>query len=99
MLVLSRVTNESIMIGDDIEVTVTQVRGEKVRIGITAPMTIAIHRKEVWESIKGAARSAKDSKKTQDAPLEGFDGIVKMSNNPSASIYLNKDAHGTQAES
>jgi len=61
MLVLSRVTNESIMIGDDIEITVAQVRGEKVRIGITAPRTIAIHRKEVWESIKKAAGESRKS--------------------------------------
>jgi carbon storage regulator len=49
------------MIGDDIEITVAQVRGEKVRIGITAPRTIAIHRKEVWESIKKAAGESRKS--------------------------------------
>ena len=61
MLVLSRVPNESIMVGDDIEITVTHVRGEKVRIGIVAPRNIQIHRKEVWESIKKAAGESRKS--------------------------------------
>lgn len=52
MLVLSRQRDETIMIGDDIEVTVVDIRGDKVRVGITAPTRIAVHRKEVYEAIK-----------------------------------------------
>ncbi len=52
MLVLSRQRDETIMIGDDIEITVVDIRGDKVRIGITAPRTIQVHRKEVYDAIK-----------------------------------------------
>lgn len=52
MLVLSRQRDETIMIGDDIEITVVDIRGDKVRLGISAPTRIAVHRKEVYESIK-----------------------------------------------
>lgn len=52
MLVLSRQRDETIMIGDEIEITVVDVRGDKVRLGITAPTRIAVHRKEVYEAIR-----------------------------------------------
>lgn len=52
MLVLSRQRDETIMIGDEIEVTIVDVRGDKVRLGITAPTRVAVHRKEVYEAIK-----------------------------------------------
>ncbi|MCK4872231.1 MAG: carbon storage regulator CsrA [Phycisphaerales bacterium] len=52
MLVLSRQRDETIMIGDEIEVTVVDIRGDKVRLGINAPTRIAVHRKEIYEAIK-----------------------------------------------
>ncbi len=52
MLVLSRQKDKSIMIGDDIEITIVDVRGDKVRLGITAPRSVQVHRKEVYEAIK-----------------------------------------------
>ena len=52
MLVLSRKKNETIVIGDNIQVTVVDIRGDSVRIGITAPKTISVHRKEVYAAIK-----------------------------------------------
>jgi len=52
MLVLSRQRDETIMIGDDVEITVVDIRGDKVRLGITAPRTIQVHRKEVYEAIR-----------------------------------------------
>ena len=52
MLVLTRKSNQSIMIGDDIEVTVLAVMGEKVRIGISAPRDVPVFRKEVYLEIK-----------------------------------------------
>lgn len=58
MLVLSRQRDETIMIGDDIEITVVDIRGDKVRLGITAPSTIPVHRKEVYEAIQRENREA-----------------------------------------
>lgn len=58
MLVLSRQKNQTIMIGDKIEITVVDIRGEKVRLGITAPPEIPVHRKEVYEAIQAENREA-----------------------------------------
>ncbi len=52
MLVLSRQRDETIMIGDDVELTVVDIRGDKVRLGITAPIRIAVHRKEIFDAIR-----------------------------------------------
>jgi len=52
MLVLSRKTGECIMIRDDIVVTVIEVRGDKVRLGIEAPRSVSVHRREVYDAIK-----------------------------------------------
>jgi carbon storage regulator len=51
MLVLSRKKNESIVINNDITVTVVEIRGDKVRLGIVAPKEVPVHRQEVWEAI------------------------------------------------
>jgi carbon storage regulator len=58
MLVLSRQRDETIMIGDDIEITIVDIRGDKVRLGITAPTDIAVHRKEVYDAIQQENRRA-----------------------------------------
>lgn len=52
MLVLSRHRDESIMIGDDVVITVVDIRGDKVRLGIDAPQHVPVHRQEVYEAIK-----------------------------------------------
>ena len=52
MLVLSRHRDESIMIGDDVVVTIVDIRGDKVRLGINAPQDIPVHRQEVYEAIQ-----------------------------------------------
>ncbi len=52
MLVLSRQKDESIMIGDDVEITIVDVRGDKVRLGINAPKSVSVHRREVFDAIK-----------------------------------------------
>ena len=52
MLVLSRHRDESIMIGDNVVVTIVDIRGDKVRLGIDAPQSIPVHRQEVYEAIK-----------------------------------------------
>ncbi len=65
MLVLTRKANQSIMIGDNIEVSVLSVMGEKVRLGIQAPRDVPVYRKEVFVEIQAqnveAAESAKDA--------------------------------------
>jgi len=52
MLVLSRQLDESIMIGDDIKITIVDIRGDKIRIGIEAPSNVAVHREEVYKAIQ-----------------------------------------------
>lgn len=58
MLVLTRRANQSIMIGADIVVTVLEVRGDQVRIGIDAPRSISVHREEVFRELEAANRAA-----------------------------------------
>ena len=58
MLVLSRHRDESIIIGDDIVITVVDIRGDKVRLGIAAPIEISVHRQEVYEAIQRENRQA-----------------------------------------
>jgi carbon storage regulator len=58
MLVLSRRANQSIMIGNEIVVTVLEVRGDHVRLGIQAPRTVSVHREEVFAEIQRENRSA-----------------------------------------
>ncbi len=58
MLVLSRHRDESIMIGDEIVVTIVDIRGDKVRLGINAPQDVPVHRQEVYEAIQRENRKA-----------------------------------------
>ena len=69
MLVLSRKKNESIVIDDNIVITVVEVRGDKVRLGIDAPKEVTVHRREVYEAIKKAEQE-KDSARQDAAPEE-----------------------------
>ncbi len=62
MLVLSRQRDETIMIGDEIEITIVDIRGDKVRVGINAPIHIPVHRKEVYDAIKEENRRAANIK-------------------------------------
>jgi carbon storage regulator len=71
MLVLTRKSNQSIMIGDDIEVSVLSIMGEKVRIGIQAPRDIPVFRREVYLEIQQEGDGAK-------SPADGgVDGALK----------------------
>lgn len=54
MLVMSRKRDESIIIGDNIVVTVVEIRGDKVRLGVEAPVDVSVHRREVYDAIKTA---------------------------------------------
>jgi carbon storage regulator len=73
MLVLSRQRDETIMIGDDIEITVVDIRGDKVRLGIQAPKEVTVHRKEVYEAIRRENRAAAQVKP------EDLSGLGKIS--------------------
>ncbi len=76
MLVLSRQKDESIIIGDDIEITIVDVRGDKVRLGINAPREISVHRKEIYEAIQRekaqqrAAESTATGKTDESKPAD-----------------------------
>ena len=82
MLVLSRRINESIQIGDDVEVTVIDVRGDVVRLGINAPQKTQIWRKELWDAIveenRQAARKAKTAVATPQLPVSAFSKLSKL---------------------
>ena len=73
MLVLTRKSNQSIMIGDDIEVSVLAIMGEKVRIGIQAPRDVPVFRKEVYLEIQEErSEETKDAREEVDAALRGL---------------------------
>ncbi len=78
MLVLTRKSNQSIMIGDDIEVSVLAIMGEKVRIGIQAPRDIPVFRKEVYLEIQQERQDGgKDAREEVDAALRGLDEAAR----------------------
>ena len=60
MLVLTRKVHQSIVIGDEIEVVVLEVRGEQVRLGIRAPKDVSVHRKEIYEQIQEENKGASE---------------------------------------
>jgi carbon storage regulator len=62
MLVLARRLNESIMIGDEIEVVVIDIKGDQVKLGIRAPKRVTVHRKEIYEEIRKENIAAMDLK-------------------------------------
>jgi carbon storage regulator len=76
MLVLTRAVNEAIMIGDQIEITIVEVKGGKVRVGISAPPAVRVHRKEVYQAIQQANLEA-----SQAAP-DAIDDLAKRLGDP-----------------
>ena len=72
MLVLSRQRDETIMIGDDAEITIVDIRGDKVRLGITAPRHVQVHRKEVYDAIRRENAEASQAELTQDLSLVDY---------------------------
>ncbi|HXH62386.1 MAG TPA: carbon storage regulator CsrA [Fimbriimonadaceae bacterium] len=70
MLVLTRKVNQSIVIGDDIEVVVLEVRGEQIRLGIKAPRDVVVHRKEIYDQIQEENKAASQTNPA-DVPDQG----------------------------
>ncbi len=62
MLVLTRKPDQSIMIGDDVEITVLSVSGDKVRLGIQAPADVPVHRAEIYREIRDEGRSGRSAR-------------------------------------
>ena len=89
MLVLSRQRDETIMIGDEVEITVVDIRGDKVRLGITAPSRIAVHRKEVYEAIKAENRQAAG---VGDGDIEPLRSAVRPGTVKPTPAHLRTDA-------
>ncbi|KJE26221.1 carbon storage regulator [Geobacillus kaustophilus] len=69
MLVLTRKIKEAIQIGDDIEITVLAIQGDQVKLGINAPKSIDIHRKEVYLAIQAENNAASEASETSLAEL------------------------------
>ena len=79
MLVLSRRKDETIMIGDDVEITIVDVRGDTVRLGIKAPRSVSVHRKEIYDAIQAEnIAAAKESIPDQTA-VGGLGDLLKKS--------------------
>ena len=77
MLILTRRINETLNIGDDVQVTVLGIKGNQVRIGINAPRDVPVHREEIYQRIKREERMGDDAKETEeftsDHDLRGAD--------------------------
>jgi len=74
MLILARRTNESIVIGDDIEVSVVDIKGDQVKLGIKAPRQVKVYRREVFEAIQEENRKAAE---TATPELPSLDDYLK----------------------
>lgn len=79
MLVLTRRGGESVMIGDDVVITVLEVRGDVIRLGIQAPRDIQVHREEVYRELQEANRSA------ASPGMDAVDALTRMLDRPEKS--------------
>lgn len=73
MLVLTRKKNQAIVINDDIEITVIDIQGDQVRLGVSAPRNVSVHRKEVYLEIK------QENRKAAETPNVSLDELIKKS--------------------
>ncbi len=85
MLVLSRRRDETIMIGDEVEITVVDIRGDTVRLGINAPRNVSVHRKEIYDAIQAemmvAAKETAPSVPDQGSVGNLLGSILKQKEN------------------
>jgi len=72
MLILTRRVGETVMIGNEVTVTVLGVKGNQVRIGINAPKNVAVHREEIYERIKREQQAPAEAKETGTSPVTEF---------------------------
>lgn len=72
MLVLTRKLNESIMVGDNVKITIVDVKGDQVKLGITAPREVAVHREEVYREIQKENQLAANGKANLDQLSQMF---------------------------
>ncbi|MSR34089.1 MAG: carbon storage regulator [Phycisphaerales bacterium] len=89
MLVLSRQIDERIVIGDDIEIVIVDIRGDKVRLGIVAPTSISVHRKEVYEAIRKEnehAATLRGDVPMIHAPTQSLDSLKRLASGPTPNI-------------
>jgi carbon storage regulator len=70
MLILTRRVGETVMIGNDVTVTILGVKGNQVRVGINAPKTIAVHREEIYERIKREQEGSADNDDEPQSPVD-----------------------------
>ncbi len=92
MLVLSRQRDESIMIGDNVQITIVDIRGDKVRLGIMAPSEIPVHRKEVYDAIQRENRKASGIS-ADDLTELGGSGVPAAGNSPLGSAGSARTPH------
>ncbi|WP_430780664.1 carbon storage regulator CsrA [Actinoplanes sp. G11-F43] len=78
MLVLTRRAGESVMIGDDVVITVLEARGDVIRLGIQAPRDVQVHREEVYRELQEANRSA------ASPSADAVDAVTRMLETPDA---------------
>src|SRR5437763_14563309 len=95
MLVLARQRDQTVIIGDDIEVTVVDVRGDKVRLGISAPKHVSVHRKEVYEAIRRENQAAARMR-PEDLPFGGSANASPGAGYPTMRLHR-PDAAGPSA--
>jgi carbon storage regulator len=71
MLVLTRKKDQSIIVGDDIEITIIDIQGDQVRLGINAPKNVSIHRKEIYTEIQN------ENERAANEELKSLEGLLK----------------------
>lgn len=76
MLVLSRRRDETIMVGDEVEITIVDIKGDTVRLGINAPRAVSVHRKEIYDAIK--AENIENMKKQQVVNTAVIGDLAKL---------------------
>lgn len=84
MLILTRRVGENIVVGDDIVISVMEVRGDAVRIGIQAPRTVTVHREEVYRELQQANRAAAQSGTAADAAVAAVAQGLSLKRPPAA---------------
>lgn len=92
MLVLSRKKNESIVVADSIVITIIEIRGDKVRLGIEAPRETPVHRKEVWDAINKQATTTAESPE-EPVPIVLTDTAAAPSESPSPDVVSATKSH------